>query len=78
MSEMAHRLPTEPITRQPIYELVSSDGIRLIAEAESLEGLLLCAQTLKDEGEPVGELVVFKGGEYDAGATAMAQAGWVT
>ena len=65
------------ITRQPIFELVSFDRNNLIVEAETIDQLLLAAATLREDGEAVDEMVVLKGGAYDAGTTALIQEGWL-
>lgn len=70
------------ITTDPIWSIVCGDT--LIAEADSLDGILLAARTIRDETEEAGmptgfldELVVMKAGVYDAAATGAAQTGWM-
>jgi hypothetical protein len=65
------------ITAAPVYELVSGDGTRLVAEAEGLTAILNAAQTLRDDGENVADLVVMCGGKYDGATTALIQEGLV-
>lgn len=57
-----------------VYALVSgSDGQTLHAMADSLEGILNAAATLRDEGEPVDSMIVEKAGHYDPATTALIQ-----
>ena len=59
-----------------LYQLVSADRGLLIAEAETIEAILLAVQTIAEDGEDVSNFLVMKGGRYDGVATAMAQEGW--
>ena len=61
--------------REPWFELVSAEGDRLYAEAPSLDAILLAAATMREEGEPVDDMIVLRAGKYDGEATLMVQTG---
>jgi hypothetical protein len=56
---------------EPIFALVYPDHDRLLAEAESLDALLLAAATLQEDGQSLDGVVVLKAGEYDPATTAL-------
>lgn len=56
-----------------LYALESADGARRFAEAESLNAILLAAETLREDGENVDAMVVLRAGQYDGGTTALIQ-----
>lgn len=58
-----------------MYSLVSGDGSRLLAEAESLDAILLAVATIRAEGEDLDDAVILHGGSYDPSATLLAQDG---
>lgn len=60
-----------------LYSLVSANGKTLHAMADSLEGIVNAAKTLREDGEDVDSMVVEKGGEYDAAATGIIQENWL-
>lgn len=57
-----------------IYSIESADGTRLLYQAESLEGILNAAASAREDF-PSEELIVTKGGQYDAQATLLIQEG---
>jgi hypothetical protein len=68
-----------PVTvrAEPVYSLELPETNRLLAEAESLDAILLAATTLRDEGEDLTGAVVLKGGRYDGATTALVAEGLV-
>jgi hypothetical protein len=61
----------------PVFELVFPESNRLLAEAESLDAILLAATTIRDEGQDMGGVVVLRGGVYDPATTALIAEGLV-
>jgi hypothetical protein len=66
---------TMTVRAEPIYSLELPETNRLLAEAESLEAILLAATTLRDDGEDLAGAVVLKGGAYDGATTALVAEG---
>jgi hypothetical protein len=58
-----------------VFSLVSADGSTLYAQAETWDHLLCAAQTLRDDGEDIGGMVVERSGSYDGALTAAVQEG---
>jgi hypothetical protein len=56
-----------------VFSLVSGDGSVLYAQAETLDGILNAAKTLREDGEDVEAMVVEKSGRYDGATTALVQ-----
>jgi hypothetical protein len=61
----------------PVWELVHAETDRLLAEADSLESILLAAATMRDDGEDLSGVVVLKASQYEPAATALVQEGLV-
>jgi hypothetical protein len=59
------------VRAEPVFELVFPESNRLLAEAESLEAILLAAATIRGDGEDLSGVVVMKAGRYDAATTAL-------
>jgi hypothetical protein len=61
---------------EPLYAIESTDGSRLLYQADTLEGIVNAAAYLRDDF-PGEEFIVTKAGAYDATATVLVQEGLV-
>ncbi len=61
------------VRAEPIFALEFPESNRLLAEAETLDALLLAAATIRADGEDLTGVIVTKAGRYDAATTALVQ-----
>ena len=65
------------IHAEPIFALVMPETERLVAEAETLDAILLAAATIRGDGEDLSGVVVMRAGRYDPATTALIAEGLV-
>ena len=61
------------VRAEPIFALEFPESNRLVAQAETLDAILLAAATIRSDGEDLTGVVVTKAGKYDAATTALVQ-----
>jgi hypothetical protein len=69
--------PVMAVHAEPMFELVFPESNRQLAEAESLDAILLAAATIRSDGEDLSGVVVMKAGRYDPATTALIAEGLV-
>ena len=61
------------VRAEPVFALEFPESNRLVAQAETLDAILLAAATIRSDGEDLTGVVVTKAGKYDAATTALVQ-----